>query len=156
VSSYNPFVSLYWLMTGKTLGGLALSSDANRLDRMEALRLWTVGSAWFSGEDGRKGRIAPGQLADLAVLSADYFSVPDDEIKSLESVLTLVGGRIVHASGSFADLAPPALPGSETWTPVTGGAAASRRRSSSRTVASATVPMHAHGRASWSCGCVPI
>jgi hypothetical protein len=115
-----------------------------------------VGSAWFSGEDGKKGRMAPGQLADLAVLSADYFSVPDDEIKSLESVLTLVGGRIVHASGGFADLAPPALPGSAIWTPVTGGAAASRRRSTSGPLASATVPMHAHGPASWSCGCVPI
>jgi predicted amidohydrolase YtcJ len=95
VASYNPFVSLYWLVTGKTIGGLAMYPAANRQSRMDALRLWTVGSSWFSGEDGRKGAIVPGQLADVAVLSADYFSVPEEEIKQLESVLTIVGGRPV-------------------------------------------------------------
>src|ERR1700677_912144 len=79
VASYNPFVSLYWLVTGKTVGGLSMYDDSNRLDRMEALRLWTVGSSWFSTEDNRKGAIVPGQFADLAVLSADYFSVPNEE-----------------------------------------------------------------------------
>jgi predicted amidohydrolase YtcJ len=120
VASYNPFVSLYWLVTGKTVGGTTLYPETNRLDRMEALRLWTVGSAWFSGDSGNKGRIAPGQLADLAVLSRDYFSVPLDDIKSLESSLTLVGGTVVHASNEFSELAPPPLPltaasGSEGW-----------------------------------------
>jgi predicted amidohydrolase YtcJ len=76
VSSYNPWLSLYWLVTGKTVGGTALYPERNRLDRMEALRLYTVGSSWFSSEDGQKGAIVPGQLADLAVLAADYFSVP--------------------------------------------------------------------------------
>ena len=107
VASYNPFVSLYWLVTGKTVGGTPLYGEANRLDRTEALRLWTVGSAWFSGEDDKKGAIAPGQLADLAVLSGDYFSVPEEQIKRLESVLTIVGGKPVHAAGAFASLAPP-------------------------------------------------
>jgi predicted amidohydrolase YtcJ len=153
VSSYNPFFGLYWLVTGKTLGGLTLSSDPNRLGRLEALRLWTVGSAWFSGEDGKKGRMARGQLGDLAVLSADYFSVPDDQIKSLESVLTIVGGRVVHASGDFAAMAPPALPGSPSWTPVTGGTAASRRLSGSGPSETAAAATHAHTPASWSCGC---
>jgi hypothetical protein len=86
--------------------------------REEALRLYTVGSSWFSGEDGRKGSLAPGQLADLAVLSADYFSVPDDEIKQLESVLTLVGGKVVYATAEYAKLAPPDLPASPSWSPV--------------------------------------
>jgi predicted amidohydrolase YtcJ len=95
VSSYNPFVSLYWLITGKTVGGMALYPDSNRLDRAEALRLYTVGSSWFSSEDGKKGSLAPGQLADLSVLSADYFSIPEEEIKRLESVLTIVNGKIV-------------------------------------------------------------
>jgi len=118
VASYNPFVSLYWLITGKTVGGTPLYTDANRLERMEALRLWTASSAWFSSEQGRKGALVPGQLADLAVLSADYFSIPDEDIKRLESVLTLVGGRAVHAAAEFAALAPPALPVLPAWSPV--------------------------------------
>ncbi len=118
VASYNPFVSLYWLITGKTVGGTPLYADANRLERMEALRLWTAGSAWFSSEQGKKGALVPGQLADLAVLSADYFSIPDEDIKSLESVLTLVGGKTVHAAGEFTALAPPALPVLPAWSPV--------------------------------------
>src|SRR5207247_3250493 len=77
VASYNPFVSLYWLVSGKTVGGLALYPEKDRLDRMEALRRYTVGSAWFSGEQEKKGSIEAGKLADLAVLSADYFSVPE-------------------------------------------------------------------------------
>jgi len=117
VSSYNPFFSLYWLVTGKTLGGLSLYGEENRLDRMEALRLWTTAGSWFSGEDGRKGAMAPGQLADLAVLSRDYFSVADEAIKQLESTLTLVGGRVVHASGPFSKLAPLELPTSPDWAP---------------------------------------
>jgi predicted amidohydrolase YtcJ len=118
VASYNPWVSLYWLVTGRTVGGRQLYDESNRLDRATALRLWTEGSAWFSTEEGKKGRLTPGQLADLAVLSADYFSVPDEEIKHLESVLTIVGGKIVYAQGPFAKLAPPPLPVTPDWSPV--------------------------------------
>ncbi len=118
VASYNPFVSLYWLITGKTVGGTPLYTEANRLERVEALRLWTASSAWFSSEQGRKGALVPGQLADLAVLSADYFSIPDEDIKRLESILTLVGGKTVHAAAEFAALAPPALPVLPAWSPV--------------------------------------
>ena len=118
VASYNPFVCLYWLVTGKTMGGLSMYDDNNRLDRMEALRLWTVGSSWFSTEQGSKGAIVPGQLADVAVLSSDYFSVPDEEIKQLESVLTIVGGAPVYGAEEFEDLAPPALPVLPDWSPV--------------------------------------
>jgi predicted amidohydrolase YtcJ len=118
VSSYNPFLSLYWLVTGKTIGGLSLYSEENRFDRTKALELYTVGSSWFSSEDGKKGSLAPGQLADLAVLSSDYFSIPEEEIKNLESVLTIVGGKIVYAAEEFSKLAPPALPVSPSWSPV--------------------------------------
>jgi len=118
VATYNPFVSLYWLVTGKTVGGLAMYDDESRLDRMEALRLWTVGSSWFSTEQGTKGSIVPGQLADLAVLSADYFSIAEDEIKNLESVLTIVGGKPVYAAKEFADLAPSLPPVLPEWSPV--------------------------------------
>jgi len=118
VSSYNPYLSLYWLITGKTIGGLGLYPEENRLDRAEALKLYTMGSSWFSTEEGKKGALAPGQLADLAVLSSDYFSIPDEEIKHLESVLTIVGGKVVYATEEFSKLAPPALPVSPSWSPV--------------------------------------
>ncbi len=118
VASYNPFVSLYWLISGKTVGGTQMYTEANRLERMEALRLWTVGSSWFSSDDGKKGALVPGQLADCAVLSADYFSIPEDRIKDLESVLTLVGGKPVYAAAEFKDLSPPPLPVSPEWSPV--------------------------------------
>jgi predicted amidohydrolase YtcJ len=120
VSSYNPFLSLHWLITGKTVGGLTLYTEKNQFDRGEALKLYTVGSSWFSAEDGKKGAVALGQLADLAVLSADYFSIPEEEIKQLESVLTMVGGKIVYATAEFSSLAPPALPVSPDWSPVKG------------------------------------
>jgi predicted amidohydrolase YtcJ len=118
VASFNPWTSLYWLVTGRTIGGLTLYDEENRLAREKALELWTVGSAWFSSEQGRKGAIQVGQLADLAVLSADYFTVPEAEIKALESLLTVVGGRIVHGAGGFADLDPPPLPVLPDWSPV--------------------------------------
>src|SRR5205807_9332905 len=101
VASYNPFVSLYWLVAGKTVGGTVLYPEANRLDRAEALRRYTAGSAWFSGEEDKKGSVAAGQLADPAVLTADYFSVADEEIKRIESVLTVVGGKVVYGVGEF-------------------------------------------------------
>ena len=118
VSSYNPYLSLYWLITGKTVGGLNLYPTENRLDRGEALKLYTMGSSWFSTEDGKKGALVPGHLADLAVLSGDYFSIPEEEIKHLESVLTIVGGKVVYASEEFSKLAPPPLAASPTWSPV--------------------------------------
>jgi hypothetical protein len=87
-------------------------------------RLFTIGSAWFSREEERKGALALGQLADLAVLSDDYFSVPEDRIKAIESVLTVVNGKVVYAAGPFKQLDPPALPVMPDWSPVTrfGGA----------------------------------
>jgi predicted amidohydrolase YtcJ len=118
VASYNPWVSLSWLVTGKSVGGTRLYPPANRLDRTEALRLWTEANTWFSTEPGKKGQIAVGQLADLAVLSADYLSVPEDEIAHLSSVLTLLGGKIVHGAGDFAELAPPLPPAAPDWSPV--------------------------------------
>ena len=109
VASYNPFVALYWLVTGKTIGGTQLYPESNCLDRLEALRLFTVGSSWFSSDEGKKGAIAVGQLADMAVLSADYFSIHEEQIKQLESVLTIVGGKVVYAARDFSRLAPPPL-----------------------------------------------
>jgi len=118
VASYNPFASLYWLVSGRTCGGLALYPERNRLTREEALRLYTVGSAGFSAEAAKKGSLAAGQFADLAVLSADYFGIPEIEIKALESVLTMVGGKVVYAAQEFRLLDPPALPVLPEWSPV--------------------------------------
>jgi cytosine/adenosine deaminase-related metal-dependent hydrolase len=88
------------------------------LDRLEALRLYTLGSAWFSGEEEKKGSIETGKLADLSALSEDYFAVPEERIKHLESVLTVVGGRVVYGSREFAALAPPEPAVSPDWSPV--------------------------------------
>jgi predicted amidohydrolase YtcJ len=123
VSSYNPWLSLYWLVSGKTVGGMQLFADENKLSREEALKLFTVGSAWFSQEEQVKGRIAPGQFADFAVLSEDYFSVPEERIKNIESVLTVVGGKVVYAAKPFDPLGagftpPPLPPVSPAWSPV--------------------------------------
>lgn len=118
VASYDPWVALYWLTTGKTLGGLPLYGEDNVLDRETALRLWTKGSAWFSGEADVKGTLAQGQYADLAVLSADYMSVPPEEIRRINSVLTIVGGKVVYGEGNYADLSPPVPPASPSWSPV--------------------------------------
>jgi len=118
VSSFNPWVSLYWLTSGKTVGGLALYEEKNRLSRTAALRLYTEGSSWFSGDDGKKGRIAAGQLADLAVLSADYFTVSEEEIKGIEAVLTIMGGKVVHGTEEYGNLAPPLPPVSPDWAPT--------------------------------------
>jgi hypothetical protein len=118
MATYNPWVALYWLVTGRTVGGLRLASGAAQLDRTTALRLWTEGGAWFSTEDGKKGRIAPGQFADLAALDADYFSVPEEKIKALASVLTIVAGRVVHGDQEFKPLAPPLPAAMPDWSPV--------------------------------------
>jgi predicted amidohydrolase YtcJ len=153
VSSYNPFVSLHWLITGKTIGGLTLYPKENLMDRAQALKLYTMGSSWFSTEDGKKGAVAPGQLADLAVLSADYFSIPEEEIKQLESVLTMVGGEIVYATAEFSKLAPPALPVSPDWSPVKeyGGYAKASKQSfgASHSAASSHAAGHAKECNSW-------
>lgn len=164
VSSYNPWVSLYWLVSGRTVGGLALYDEKNRLCRNTALRLYTEGSAWFSGDDGKKGRITAGQLADLAVLSGDYFTVPEDEIKGIESLLTVMDGKIVHGSGDFANLSPPLPPVSPGWAPtgVYGGAyrhAPAAAGSMASLSSSCGNPLHQHTRTvigehgNWGIGC---
>src|SRR5262249_44798886 len=118
VASYNPWVCLYWLVTGKTVGGLALYPESNRLGGEQALRLYTQTGPRFSSEDEVKGAILPGQYADLAVLSDDYLAVDAERIKGIESVLTVVDGKVVYAAEPFADFAPPPLPVSPDWSPA--------------------------------------
>jgi predicted amidohydrolase YtcJ len=118
VASYNPWTALYWLVSGRTVGGLRLYDAASRLSRETAIELWTSGSAWFSSEQGKKGRIAEGMLADLAVLSADFFAIPEEAIRDIESVLTVVGGKMVFAQAEFTSLGPPPIPVLPHWSPV--------------------------------------
>ncbi|MFB6454717.1 amidohydrolase [Chitinophaga sp. Hz27] len=118
VSSYNPWVALYWLSAGKTVGGQQLYDDGNKLSRETALDLYTKGSAWFSSEQDKKGSIKVGQLADLAVLDRDFFAVAEESIKHLESILTVVGGKIVYASNEFEDHTPTLPPVLPDWSPV--------------------------------------
>ncbi len=118
VASYNPWVSLNWLVTGKTVGGTSLYPTRNRFDRETALRLWTEQNTWFSNEMGKKGQIKTGQLADLALLSSDYFSVPESDIPHLRAVLTIVGGKIVHGEGTYGPKAPALPAPMPDWSPV--------------------------------------
>src|SRR5580692_3440169 len=107
VASYNPWVSLAWLVTGRTVGGLQITPNRNCLDRETALRMWTENVTWFSNEEGKKGRVAVGQLADLTVPDRDYFACPGAEIADITSHLTIVGGKVVYAAGDFKQLDQP-------------------------------------------------
>ncbi|WP_249122825.1 MULTISPECIES: amidohydrolase [unclassified Bradyrhizobium] len=119
VASYNPWVALAWLVTGKTVGGLRITPQHNCLDRETALRMWTENVTWFSNEEGKKGRIQVGQFADLIVPDRDYFACAEAEIADIAADLTVVGGRIVYGAGTFSKLddnpVPPAMP---DWSPV--------------------------------------
>jgi len=104
VSSYNPWVSLGWYVTGKSVGGLQHRFDEELLSRSEALEAYTVGSAWFSGDESHKGTLAVGSAADFALLSGDYFTVDPSAIAAIRSVLTVVGGRVVHATDEYVNI----------------------------------------------------
>lgn len=118
VSSYGPWPSVYWAVTGKTAGGLAMWQPKDVLSRHEALALMTRGSAWMSGEEEEKGRLTVGQYADLAVLPQDYFSMDVEKIKDLESVLTVVNGQVVYGAGEFEKLSPSLPAVTPAWSPV--------------------------------------
>jgi predicted amidohydrolase YtcJ len=118
VSSYNPWPSIYWAATGKTAGGMKIWQDKDVPSRYQALRLMTTGSAWMSGEEKLKGTIKRGQYADFVVLPEDYFTIDAEKIKRLESVLTVVNGKVVYGAGAYAPLAPQLPPVSPGWSPV--------------------------------------
>jgi predicted amidohydrolase YtcJ len=102
VASYNPFTALQWFLDGKTVSGVALRGPEETPSRAEALRLYTMGSAWFSHDEDERGSLEPGKLADLAVLSKDYMTAPVEQVGGIESLLTMVGGKIVYATGPYA------------------------------------------------------
>lgn len=119
VASYNPWISLAWMITGKTVGGLGLYPRENLLDRETALRMWTENVAWFSNEVGKRGQIQVGQFADFIVPNKDFFNIPEDEIAFLTSELTVVGGRVVYAAGDFEIFDENPLPSAmPDWSPT--------------------------------------
>ena len=148
VASYNPWVSLSWLVTGRTVGGLQITPQRNCLDRETALRMWTENVTWFSNEEGKKGRIEVGQFADLVVPDRDFFACSESEIADTAALLTVVGGKVVWAAGRFAALdegqPPPAMP---DWSPVRrfGGYGAWGEREGA--------PLQAAMKRSADCGC---
>lgn len=144
VASYDPWNALYWLISGKTLSGLKMYPTANLVDRETALELYTRRNTWFSNEEGLKGQIKAGQYADLAVLSEDYFTVPEDRIRQLTSVLTAVDGKVVYGEGEFSTLDPGLPPAMPDWSPVNHG---------SRYWKADHDPAATHALAAAACGC---
>ncbi|MEU6931417.1 amidohydrolase [Streptomyces sp. 2RAF24] len=118
VSSYNPWVALHWLVTGRTVGGTALYPAGNLIDRETALGLYTRGGARLTGEQDVKGTLREGCYGDLAILSDDYLTVPEEVIPDIESVLTVVGGRVVYATAEYEGLDEAVPPVSPEWSPV--------------------------------------
>ncbi len=118
ISTYNPWMALHWLLTGKTIGGMQFWPGEQVLDKFTAMQLYTTGSAWCTGEEKLKGKIIKGMYADLVLLSRDYFSVPEDEVKTIESVLTIVNGKVVYANGDYKTLDVPAPEVIPSWSPI--------------------------------------
>jgi predicted amidohydrolase YtcJ len=96
VMSYNPWVALRWMLDGRTVGGQSWRGPEETPTRENALRMYTQGSAWFAFAEKERGSLEVGRLADLAVLSKDYFKVPVEEVGEIEAVITVVGGRVVY------------------------------------------------------------
>lgn len=118
VSSYNPFIGLYWLTTGKTIGGTLHMGKGNLLDRTSALKLYTQGSAQLVRMDSDRGKIKEGFLADFAILTSDYFKVPDEQILKLEAILTVLNGEIVYGAKEYAELDKKKIEIIPEWSPV--------------------------------------
>ena len=117
-SSYNPWIGISWMITGKSVSGSEVLAEDNRLTREEALKLVTVGPTWFQNQESEMGKIIPGHLADFALLNKDFFSIPEDEIKTISSVLTVLNGRIVFGEEEFSKLSPKLPETLPTWSPV--------------------------------------
>ena len=118
VSTFNPWMSLYWAVTGKTIGGYQFWPAKDTLSRFEALQLYTSGSAWFSGEEKVKGKIEPGQYADLVIVNQDYFSIPVEQMKNTHALMTIVNGKVVYAEDIYQNSCPEIPEVIPSWSPV--------------------------------------
>lgn len=100
VNPYNPFLAMWTMITRTTEKGTVIMPDEG-VSREEALKMFTINNAYASFEESIKGSIEPGKLADLAVISDDILTCPADQIKNIESELTLTGGKVVYSSGKL-------------------------------------------------------
>ncbi|MGW6247364.1 amidohydrolase [Streptomyces roseolus] len=155
VSSYNPWVALHWLVTGRTVGGTALRPAGNPIDRETALDLYTRGGARLTGEQDVKGSLREGWYGDLAVLSDDFLTVPEEVIPDIESVLTVVGGRIVWANAEYEGLDEAVPPVSPEWSPVAHFGGYQRGARQASLVAEAAAESEQHRRWRVARGSVP-
>lgn len=117
-TTFNPWVAISWVVSGRSVSGSEVLAENNRLTRVEALKLFTRGAAWFMNAESEMGMIAPGNLADFALLDRDYFAVPQDEIKSVTSVLTVLDGKVVHGAQEYGALAPALPEILPDWSPI--------------------------------------
>jgi Predicted metal-dependent hydrolase with the TIM-barrel fold len=117
-TTFNPWVAISWVVSGKSVSGSEVLAENNRLSRVEALHLFTRGAAWFINAEAEMGMIAPGNLADFALLDRDYFAVPEDQIKYISSVLTVMDGRVVFGAQDYSTLAPPLPDILPDWSPI--------------------------------------
>ncbi|MCW8103371.1 amidohydrolase [Streptomyces tauricus] len=118
VSSYNPWVALHWLVTGRTVGDLTIYPPENRVRRETALAMYTQAGARLTGEEDVKGVLKAGFYGDLAVLSDDFLTVPEQDIPHIESLLTVTGGRIVYATAEYEGLDEAMPVVQPAWSPV--------------------------------------
>jgi predicted amidohydrolase YtcJ len=98
IAPMNPWLHMYYATTGLNARQVMING-AQKISRQEVLKLYTGNNGWFLREEDQLGTIEPGRLADVAVLSDDYFTVPDESLKKIRSVMTVVNGNIVHNSG---------------------------------------------------------
>jgi predicted amidohydrolase YtcJ len=117
-ATFNPWVGISWMVSGKSVSGSQILAKDNRLSRAEALKLFTSGAAWFMNAEAELGAIAPGNLADFSVLDRDYFTVPEDQIKSVSSVLTIMDGKVVFGAQDYSALSPQLPAILPDWSPV--------------------------------------
>ena len=118
VTTFSPWVAMAWMVSGRSVSGTEVLGPHNRLSRTEALHLFTRGAAWFTDAEAEMGRIAPGNLADFALLDRDYFAVPEDEIQKITAVLTILGGKVVYGDGEYQALAPILPEVLPQWSPI--------------------------------------
>jgi predicted amidohydrolase YtcJ len=118
ISTFNPWMALHWLLTGKTIGGMQFWPEDQVLEKFTALQLYTSGSAWCSGEQDVKGRLEKGMYADMVILSDDYFSASSEKVKEITSLMTVVNGQIIYAAGAYAAQCPPIADALPNWSPV--------------------------------------
>lgn len=118
VASYNPWVGLYWLVTGKSLGGIEFAAPENQLDRITALKIYTQGSASLIRQEKDRGTIKEGYLADIVILSDDYLTINAEKIKDISSDLTILDGKIIYGKEDFLKFAPVIPKAIPDWSPV--------------------------------------